>query len=263
MEKKRLDAYLTEKNYFDSREKAKANIIAGNVLVNGVKVFKPGSSISDGADITLLNTEERFASRGGFKLQKALDVFNIDANGKIAVDVGASTGGFTDCLLKAGAKKVYAIDVGYGQLAWQLRNDKRVVVMERQNARFLEKDMFSDRIDMAVMDTSFISLTLILPAVKRIIEENAILVCLIKPQFEAGRADVLKNGVVKDASVHVRVIKKIIDFADSIGLGAAGIDYSPIKGPNGNIEYLLYLKNGISGTEVDIDSIVKKAHRNL
>lgn len=207
--KQRLDVLLTQKGFFETREKAKANIIEGRVFVNGQKALKPGDNVDEDCEITVKKPECEFVSRGGYKLKKALDVFGIDVSGKVAADVGASTGGFSDCMLKRGLKKSYAIDVGYGQLDWKLRNDERVVVRERQNARYLTKDMFDEELDIVTIDVSFISLTLILPAVKELLKQSGIIVALIKPQFEAQKSKVGKKGVVRDAAVHEEVINKV------------------------------------------------------
>ena len=265
MAKLRLDAFLVQKKYFESREKAKAAILAGCVKVNGFDARKPGTMVElDGTKVSISEQEGGFVSRGGKKLQKALEVFPIQPAGRIAVDVGASTGGFTDCLLKHHAKKVYAVDVGYGQLDWRLRQDERVVVMERTNARYLKREDFSEAIELAVMDASFISLKLLLPAVFEILCESGETVALIKPQFEAGKEQVGKKGVVRDAKVHIQVIRKVTDFARTLGFSVAGLDFSPIKGPNGNIEYLLYLtKLSNEQPQEDIESRVCRAHTLL
>ena len=205
-----------------------------------------------------------YVSRGGFKLEKALRVFPVSAEGKTCIDCGASTGGFTDVLLKNGAKKVYAVDVGYGQLAWSLRSDARVVTMERTNARSLRPEMFADVMDMAVMDLSFISVRLVLPAVRELLTEAGEALCLIKPQFEAGREDVGKKGVVRDASVHERVLREFLEAAPELGYTVMGLDYSPVRGPEGNIEYLAYLKKGAHEAPIlDAAAVVAASHREL
>ena len=244
MKGKRLDQRLFELGLAESREKAKATIMSGIVYVNGQKSDKPGTQVSDDAEIVVRGNACPYVSRGGFKLAKALEVFPIEPAGKVCIDCGASTGGFTDVLLKNGAAKVYAVDVGYGQLAWSLRQDGRVAVMERTNARNLTPDMFAESMDMAVMDLSFISVRLIIPAVVPLLKENGDIICLIKPQFEAGKADVGKKGVVRDAAVHERVLREFMDFVPSAGCTLLGLDFSPIRGPEGNIEYLAWLKKG-------------------
>lgn len=240
--KKRLDLLLVEKGYYDSREKAKAVIMSGCVYVNNQKADKAGASYPEDAVIEVRDTSDRYVSRGGYKLEKAMRVFPIDLTGKTAMDIGASTGGFTDCMLRAGAEKVYAIDVGYGQLAWKLRNDPRVVNLERTNMRYVTAEQVPDPIDFFSADVAFISLKLILPAARALCADGATAVCLIKPQFEAGREFVGKNGVVKDRAVHVRVVQEIIDWCLGGGFSVLGLDYSPIKGPQGNIEYLIYIQ---------------------
>ena len=261
--KQRLDILLTEKNFFDNRTRAKAMIMAGKILVNGQKIDKAGTLIADDADIRILGEEMPFVSRGGLKLQKALDVFKIILSGKIAVDVGASTGGFTDCMLQHGAKKVYAIDVGYGQLAWKLRSNVQVINMERTNIRNVTRKDFFDELDFISIDVAFISLEKVLPVVYDLLKDSGEVVALIKPQFEAGREHVGKKGVVKDKKIHAAVIEKILDFAASIGFGICGLDFSPVKGPEGNIEYLAYLRKNFSAADVEILSVVNLAHEEL
>lgn len=239
--KLRLDKLLLERNLADSREKARAMIMAGQVLVNQLKVEKAGSLVDSEAQISITGKKLAYVSRGGLKLEKALEEFPIDLKGKIVADLGASTGGFTDCALQKGAAKVYAIDVGYGQLDWKLRNDQRVEVLERTNARYLEEDSLLEKIDFVTADLAFISLTKILPAIRKILKKEGQALVLIKPQFEAGRENIEKKGVVKDPAVHVDVINKVIDFAIEEGFIAKGLTFSPIKGPEGNIEYLLWL----------------------
>ena len=237
----RLDAYLVEQGLFESRAKAQASIMAGQVLVDEQKIDKPGTSIKEGATIRLLGDQLKFVSRGGLKLEKALQVFPVSVTGKVMADIGASTGGFTDCALQNGATKVYAVDVGYGQLAWKLRSDPRVVNMERTNARALEESSLPEKADAASIDVAFISLEKILPAVKKILKPDGFVIALIKPQFEAGKEQIGKKGVVKDPEVHKEVIHRIINFAKTEGWRIGGLDFSPVKGPEGNIEYLLYL----------------------
>ncbi len=261
--KQRLDILLTEKNLFDSRARAKAMIMAGKILVNGQKVDKAGTLIAPDAEIRILGAEIPFVSRGGLKLQKALDVFKIIMSGKIAVDVGASTGGFTDCMLQHGAKKVYAIDVGYGQLAWKLRSNVQVVNMERTNIRNVTRKDFPDDLDFVSIDVAFISLEKVLPIVYDLLNDSGEVVALIKPQFEAGREHVGKKGVVRDKKIHAAVIERVLDFAASVGFAVKDLDYSPVKGPEGNIEYLAYLSKGGDAAAVEILSVVNLAHEDL
>ena len=262
--KQRLDILLTEKNFFDSRARAQAMIMAGKILVDGRKVDKSGTLVASDAEIRVLGEEMPFVSRGGLKLQKALDTFRINMSGKIAADVGASTGGFTDCMLQHGAAKVYAIDVGYGQLAWKLRQDSRVVNMERTNIRNVTREDFSDELDFASIDVAFISLEKVLPVVFDVLKPSGEVVALIKPQFEAGREHVGKHGVVRDKNVHAQVIERILNFAAEVGFGVAGLTFSPVKGPEGNIEYLAHLqKNSPSTFAGQILSVVNEAHEAL
>ena len=264
MKGKRLDQRLTELGLAESREKAKATIMSGLVYVNGQKSDKPGTPVADDAEIEVRGAACPYVSRGGSKLAKALESFGIAPEGWVCIDCGASTGGFTDVLLKNGAAKVYAVDVGYGQLAWSLRTDGRVVVMERTNARGLTPDMFPERMDMAVMDLSFISIRLVLPAVRALVKDGARCVCLIKPQFEAGKADVGKKGVVRDRAVHERVLREMTEFFPTAGWKLTGLDYSPIRGPEGNIEYLACLSAEEGpGIEPDIAAIVAASHGEL
>ena len=263
MGKIRLDQLLFDRGLAESREKAKALIMTGAVFVNGQKQTKPGTPMPDDAEIEVRGERLPFVSRGGLKLQKALDVFGIDPVGLVCVDCGASTGGFTDCLLQRGAKHVYAVDVGYGQLAWSLRSDERVTVMERTNARALSPDMFPETMDMAVMDMSFISLRLVLPAVRGILKENAQVVCLVKPQFEAGRDKVGKKGVVREPSVHREVLEGFITAAEELGFYLQGLDFSPVRGPEGNIEYLAWLSTAGESIEADCAEIVRRSHEEL
>ena len=265
--KERLDVLLTERNFFDSRARAKAMIMAGKILVDGQKVDKAGTLINVDAQIRILGEEMPFVSRGGLKLQKALDVFKIILSGKIAADVGASTGGFTDCMLQHGAKKVYAIDVGYGQLAWKLRSNVQVVNMERTNIRNVTRKDFLDKLDFISIDVAFISLEKVLPVVYDLLNDSGEVVALIKPQFEAGREHVGKKGVVKDKKIHAAVIERILNFAAELGFEIRGIDFSPVKGPEGNIEYLSYLEKNLSARafnlEEEILSVVNAAHEKL
>ena len=263
--KERLDVLLVKRNLAESREKAKAVIMAGNVYVDGQKEDKAGTAFSPEASIEIRGHVLPYVSRGGLKLEKAVSCFNLDLTGKIAADIGASTGGFTDCALQNGAARVYAIDVGYGQLAWKLRSDERVVNMERTNVRYLEADSLPEKVDVVTIDVAFISLDKVLPAVKKIIADDSIVIALIKPQFEAGKENVGKKGVVRDPQVHLTVINNVIATAGELGFKIAGLDYSPVKGPEGNIEYLLYLKNAADAEEiaVDPDETVKKSHLTL
>lgn len=244
--KKRLDVLLVEKGFFESREKAKAVIMSGCVYVNNQKADKAGASFDESLPIEVRGGNDRYVSRGGYKLEKAMQVFPITLDGKITMDIGASTGGFTDCMLQNGAEKVYAVDVGYGQLAWKLRTDPRVINLERTNMRYVTEEEVPDKIDFFSADVAFISLKLILPAARAICADNATAVCLIKPQFEAGRENVGKNGVVRDKNVHIAVVNDIIDYCLGNGFSVRGLCYSPIKGPQGNIEYLIYIERSDS-----------------
>lgn len=258
-EKTRIDIYLYENGLAESREKARALIMAGEVSIDGNMCSKASATVTSKNDVTV-KQNDAFVSRGGKKLQKAVDSFGLDLNGVTAIDVGASTGGFTDCMLRSGAAYVYAVDVGYGQLAWRLRQDSRVCVMERQNARYLKPEMFDKPISFASIDVSFISLKLILPALANILTPPYTIAALIKPQFEAGRDNVGKKGVVRDKNVHADVIRGVLDFAAERGLVVCGLEYSPIKGPEGNIEYLACFRD--SGDEItpDIMGVVDAAH---
>ena len=251
MDKKRLDVYMVEAGRAPSREKARAMIMAGEVLVNGRKAEKAGEEIRAEDAVTLHEDPIPFVSRGGLKLDKALKVFPLSLEGKVCLDVGASTGGFTDCMLQNGALRVCALDVGYGQLAWQLRNDGRVTVMERRNARFMEPGWFEGPFDFASIDVSFISLQLILPPLKACLKPEGQVVALIKPQFEAGRGQVGKNGVVRDPVIHEDVCIKIMTFAQESGFAVEGLSFSPITGPKGNIEFLLFLRNAPQVPQAD------------
>lgn len=264
--KKRLDILVFEKGFTDSREKAKAVIMAGQVYVDNQKADKCGQSYDENCKIEVRGAALKYVSRGGLKLEKAINNFDFDLNGKITMDIGASTGGFTDCMLQNGAKKVYSIDVGYGQLAWKLRNDERVVNLERTNMRKVTRDQVPDEIDFFSVDVSFISLRLILPVARQLMAENAQAVCLIKPQFEAGREKVGKKGVVRDPSVHIEVVKDIYNFCLENGFDVLNLDYSPIKGPEGNIEYLIHLRKSDepkSYTDITPEELVKSSHNQL
>ncbi len=268
MKKIRLDKWLVEKGFFQTREKAKREIMVGHVQLDRTVCSKPGEQIKvdyNSEKVTITATEDSFVSRGGNKLQKALEVFELSVSDKIFLDIGASTGGFTDCLLKNGAKKVYAIDVGYGQLDWSLRQSDKVVVMERTNFRHIDESIFCDeKVQGFVMDVSFISVTKLLEKIKKILQPQGEGVLLIKPQFEAGRDKVGKSGVVKDPKVHLDVLLKVVDFAANIDFPVIDINFSPIKGPKGNIEFLAHLKkNSTSNRSLNLQEIVKDAHKEL
>lgn len=267
MSKKRLDVLLVERGLVTSRERAKRVIMAGQVLVDGQKIDKAGTLVKEEAGLRLLGEDIPYVSRGGLKLAKAMEEFGVDLQGKIAADIGASTGGFTDCMLQNGAVKVYAIDVGYGQLAWKLRTDERVVNMERTNIRHVTADMLEDVLDFASIDVAFISLAKVLPAVKGLLKPSGEIVALIKPQFEAGREKVGKKGVVRDAAVHEEVIREVVGFCRADHLVPMNLTYSPVKGPEGNIEYLIYLSlddNAMDGiTDERIAGVVGDAHDTL
>ena len=264
MSKIRLDQLVFEKGYAPSREKARALIMSGCVFLDGQRADKTGQQVSPDADPDVRSHELPFVSRGGYKLDKAIRVFGIDPTGKTCIDCGASTGGFTDVLLQHGAAKVYAVDVGYGQLAWKLREDPRVICLERTNLRYVTEEQIPEKLDLAVCDVSFISLRLVMPAVAKLLKPGAEIMCLIKPQFEAGRELVGKKGVVRDSAVHEQVIRGILDFMPTIGFSVYALDYSPITGPEGNIEFLLYMKNTLQDSaEVDIAALVKSAHTEL
>lgn len=266
--KERLDVLLVERNLIESREKAKAIIMSGIVFVEGQREDKAGTRFDSDVDIELRGETSKYVSRGGLKLEKAIEKYKLELEGKICMDVGSSTGGFTDCMLQNGAKKVYAIDVGTNQLAWELRNDDRVVVMEQTNARYLQPGDLKDLIEFASIDVSFISLTKILLAVKNLLIDDGEVVALIKPQFEAGRDKVGKKGVVRDKKIHEQVIKEVSAYSSSIAFDCLDLDYSPITGPKGNIEYLLYLRKGKSNkgqefSDMQIKELVSKAHIEL
>ena len=265
--KERLDVLLVERNLFDSRERAKRIIMTGKVLVDDKKIDKAGTLVNRDCEIRLLGEDIPFVSRGGLKLNKAISEFNIDLSGKIAADIGASTGGFTDCMLQHGAAKVYAIDVGYGQLAWKLRQDSRVVNMERTNIRNVTRDMIDDDLDFASIDVAFISLDKVLPVAFELLSEAGEVVALIKPQFEAGRENVGKKGVVKDKNIHIEVIERVLNVAEGIGFKVKDLSFSPIKGPEGNIEYLIHLFKNKDVPIVDFNNIITKivneAHEEL
>ncbi len=264
--KKRLDVLVYEKGFAESREKAKAVIMAGQVYVDNQKADKCGASYDENVKLEVRGATLPYVSRGGLKLEKAIKEFGLDLNGKTTMDIGASTGGFTDCMLQNGAKKVYAIDVGYGQLAWKLRNDPRVVNLERTNMRKVTREQVPDEIDFFSVDVSFISLRLILPVARELMADNAQAVCLIKPQFEAGREKVGKKGVVRDPAVHAEVVRGIYDFCLQNGFDVLALDFSPIKGPEGNIEYLIYLERSDAPqdrAEIAPGDLVKRSHEAL
>ena len=268
VEKERLDVLLVQLGLANSRELAKAYIMAGNEYVDGQKEDKAGSKVAVNANIEVKGSQMKYVSRGGYKLEKAINEFGVQLEGKICLDIGASTGGFTDCMLQNGASKVYAIDVGYGQFAWKLRNDERVVCLEKTNVRYVTHEQVPDEGDFASIDVSFISLTKVLPAVLGVLGANGQLVCLIKPQFEAGREKVGKKGVVRDINVHREVIEMIVNYVRAQNLGILALDFSPIKGPEGNIEYLIYLdksQTGMTEEEVQarLEEVVAESHKIL
>lgn len=265
-DKKRLDLVVFELGHTDSREKAKALIMAGQVYINGQKELKAGATVKPTDAIEVRGSKMPYVSRGGFKLAKAMDSFGLTLEGKTCMDIGASTGGFTDCMLQNGAVKVYSIDVGYGQLAWKLRSDERVVNMERTNFRNVTEADIPDPIDFASVDVSFISLKIILPVMRERLRDGGQAVCLIKPQFEAGREKVGKKGVVRDLSTHREVLETITTFAYESGFTLLGLDFSPIKGPEGNIEYLMYIEKDDSPEnrlEVSAAELAAKSHEIL
>ncbi len=264
--KKRLDILVYEKGFTDSREKAKAIIMAGQVYVDNQKADKCGTTYDENANIEVRGNVQKYVSRGGLKLEKAINNFDFDLNDKITMDIGASTGGFTDCMLQNGAKKVYSIDVGYGQLAWKLRTDERVVNLERTNMRKVTREQVPDEIDFFSVDVSFISLKLILPVARELMAKDAQAVCLVKPQFEAGREKVGKKGVVRDPLVHIEVVQNIYNFCLGNGFDVLNLDFSPIKGPEGNIEYLIHLRKSDepkSYTEITPQQLVENSHSAL
>lgn len=262
----RLDQYLCQHGLAQSRERAKALIMAGIVYVGEEKSDKPGNMIDENAHVEVRGHDLRYVSRGGLKLEKGMQVFPISPKGKICMDIGASTGGFTDCMLQNGAIKVYAVDVGYGQLAWSLRCDERVVNMERTNIRHVTREQLADEIEFFSVDVSFISLKHIFPVARQITAEHAQGICLVKPQFEAGREKVGKKGVVREAQTHREVIEAAIQYATENGFSVMGLDFSPIKGPEGNIEFLMYVEKAtpVQGLSAEIiDAVVQQAHQSL
>lgn len=263
MSKIRLDVLLFEKGLVPSRERAKTTIMEGLVYVNGQKADKAGMAVAEDAQIEVRDTGKSFVSRGGKKIEKALDYFAIDPAGLTVMDVGASTGGFTDCLLRRGARKVYSIDVGYGQLAWSLRQDPRVKCMERTNIRYVTPDMLEETPSLAVIDVSFISLRLVLPIVAGLLDEGGRIACLIKPQFEAGKGKVGKKGVVREPEIHREVLEAFLDNARAAGMRVHDLTFSPIKGPEGNIEFLGYLGKTLEERAIDLDDVIRQAHEEL
>ena len=263
--KKRLDVLLVERLYAETRTKAQAIIMSGNVYVNGQKADKPGTSFEETVEIEVRGAVCPYVSRGGLKLEKALRDFGVEPDGYVCSDSGASTGGFTDCLLQQGAKKVFAIDVGYGQLDWKIRSDERVVVMERTNIRYVTPEDIGEPLDLSVIDVSFISLRIVLPAIKNLLKEGrGQVLCLIKPQFEAGRENVGKNGVIREPSVHKEVLDNFVALARELGFAILGLTFSPVKGPAGNIEFLGHLTLADEpGIEPDTADVVAQAHKTL
>ena len=267
IKKERLDILLVDREFFDSREKAKRSIMAGEIFINGQRVDKAGEKVEVDSDIECRGKALPYVSRGGLKLEKAMKAFAIDLDNYICMDIGASTGGFTDCMLQNGASKVYSIDVGYGQFAWKLRIDDRVVCLERTNVRYVTEEEVPDKCDFSSIDVSFISLTKVIPAVLNLLNENGSVVALIKPQFEAGREKVGKKGVVRDPNTHKEVIIKIVDYLKSLNLNILNLGFSPIKGPEGNIEYLIYFtknndKEGIFTMDL-VEKVVSESHTDL
>ena len=264
--KERLDVLLVQKGLAPSREKAKTMIMEGNVFVDNQREDKAGTFFDPSVNIEIHGNTLRYVSRGGLKLEKAMAQFGITLDDKVCMDIGASTGGFTDCMLPSGAKKVYAVDVGYGQFAWKLRQDPRVVCMEKTNIRYVTPEDIGDALNFASVDVSFISLTKVLGPAKELLKDGGQMVCLIKPQFEAGKDKVGKKGVVRDPAVHKEVIERVILFAKSIGFGILHLDYSPIKGPEGNIEYLVHIVKDAEAESqevIDVEAVVAAAHGEL
>ena len=262
--KKRLDVLLTEQGYAENRTKAQAIIMSGIVYVDGQKADKPGTAYEETVSIEVRGGACPYVSRGGLKLEKALRDFGVKPEGFVCSDSGASTGGFTDCLLQQGARKVFAIDVGYGQLDWKIRSDPRVVVMEKTNIRYVTPEQLGEPLDLSVVDVSFISLKIVLPAIRALLKPAGQVLCLIKPQFEAGREKVGKKGVVREKSTHVEVLQGFVELADSLGFHILGLTYSPVKGPEGNIEFLGHLSlNDVPGICPDVVDVVEQAHAAL
>lgn len=266
--KERLDVLLCKNGLAESREKAKAIIMSGIVYVDGQKEDKAGTSFDEAVKLEVRGTTLKYVSRGGLKLEKAMSHFGVEIAGKICMDIGASTGGFTDCMLQNGAVKVYAVDVGHGQLAWKLRNDPRVVCMEKTNIRYVTPENIGEPVDFASVDVSFISLTKVLGPAKQLLTDKGQMVCLVKPQFEAGREKVGKKGVVREKGTHLEVIQMVMNYASEIGFELLNLEYSPIRGPEGNIEYLLHLQKHLDGEAfiqmaLDAERIVEEAHGTL
>lgn len=264
--KQRLDAALVERGLVSGRDKAKGIIMAGQVYVDGQKADKPGQQVEEKNRIEVRGETLAYVSRGGLKLEKAVQTFGLSLDGFICADIGASTGGFTDCMLQNGGSKVYSVDVGYGQLAWTLRNDPRVVNLERTNVRHLTQEKIPDELDFVSVDVSFISLGLVLPVVHKLLKNSCKVICLVKPQFEAGREKVGKKGVVRDPAVHEAVIHRVLEFSGGLGFSALGLTWSPVKGPEGNIEFLLLLQKGGEETTIDketVKRVVEDAHTAL
>lgn len=262
--KKRLDVLLTEQGYAENRTKAQAIIMSGIVYVDGQKADKPGTAYEETVSIEVRGAVCPYVSRGGLKLEKALRDFGVKPEGFVCSDSGASTGGFTDCLLQQGARKVFAIDVGYGQLDWKIRSDPRVVVMEKTNIRYVTPEQLGEPLDLSVVDVSFISLKIVLPAIQALLKPTGQVLCLIKPQFEAGREKVGKKGVVREKSTHVEVLRGFIELADSLGFRILGLTFSPVKGPEGNIEFLGHLSlDDVPGIRPDVLDVVEQAHAAL
>ena len=262
--KKRLDVLLTERMFAETRSKAQAIIMSGNVYVNGQKADKPGISYEETVDIEVKGAVCPYVSRGGLKLEKALRDFGVKPEGYVCSDSGASTGGFTDCLLQQGAKKVFAIDVGYGQLDWKIRSDERVVVMERTNIRYVTPEDLGEPLDLSVIDVSFIGLEIVLPTIKNLLKPTGQVLCLIKPQFEAGKENVGKKGVVRDAKVHKMVLDNFVSLVHGLGFKILGLTFSPVKGPEGNIEFLGHLSlDDVEGIQPDTEQVVADAHKTL
>ena len=262
--KKRLDVLLVERLYADTRSKAQAIIMSGNVYVNGQKADKAGTSFEETVDIEVRGAVCPYVSRGGLKLEKALRDFGVNVEGFVCSDSGASTGGFTDCLLQQGARKVFAIDVGYGQLDWKIRSDERVVVMERTNIRYVTPEDLGEALDLSVIDVSFIGLEIVLPTIKTLLKPTGQVLCLIKPQFEAGKENVGKKGVVRDPKIHQMVLDHFVSLVDGLGFKILGLTFSPVKGPEGNIEFLGHLSlDNVEGIRPDTAQVVADAHKTL
>lgn len=264
MSKARLDVTLVERGLCESRQKAQAAIMAGLVTVNGVKVSKAGAGVAESDVLEVKGPAIPYVSRGGLKLEKAMKLWNIDLTGKICADIGASTGGFSDCMLQCGAAKVYAVDTGYGKLDWKIRTDPRVIALERTNARYLTHEQVPDELDFASVDVSFISLRLILPALRGVLKDGSEVVCLVKPQFEAGRENVGKKGVVRDPEIHLQVLEHFLEHARENDFCVKAFTFSPIKGPEGNIEYLGHITTReIPSQEFDLKKLVEESHQAL